>query len=412
MKNGWTGGQYSVFRVIFAMYLGVHFLQLLPWGAEVFSNQGVLPRASASPLFYLFPNVLALSDSPGVVTALLAAGAVLSVFFGIGLYDRAAALGLWYIWACLFGRDPLIANPSIPFVGWLLVAHAFLPPAPYGSWAARGRVDPGGGWRMPPAIFAAAWIVLAVGYTYSGYTKLVSPSWRDGTALARVLDNPLVRPGWLRETLLSLPAWLLHMGTWAALGLELAFAPLALIRRLRPWLWGLMLLMHLSLITLIDFADLSLGMVMIHLFTFDPGWIRPLPAGTERLFYDGHCGLCQRSVRLILAEDATGTAFRFAPLQGETFEKLVPAKERDALPLSLVVQTEKGAILTRSAGVLHILRRLGGGWRLLAGFLAVLPVGLRDRLYDGVARIRHRLFARPTETCPLMPPALRSRFDP
>lgn len=412
MKNGWTGGHYSIFRAVFAIYLFVHFLQLLPWGAELFSNRGVLPDGSASPLLHLFANVLALNDSPGMVTALLALGAVLSVLFGLGLYDRAAALGLWYIWACLFGRDPLISNPSLPFVGWMLLAHLFIPPAPYGSLAARGRVDPGGSWRMPPAIFAAAWIVLALSYTYSGYTKLVSPSWRDGTALARVLDNPLARPGWPRDALLSLPAWLLHAATWGSLALELAFAPLALLRRLRPWLWGAMLLMHLSLIVLIDFADLSLGMIMIHLFTFDPGWVRPVGANMERLFYDGHCGLCQRSVRLILAEDTTGNAFRFAPLQGETFQALVSAKEREALPLSLVVQTENGALLTRSSAVLHILRRLGGVWRLLAGLLALLPGRLRDRLYDGVARIRHRLFTRPDDLCPLMPPALRARFDP
>jgi predicted DCC family thiol-disulfide oxidoreductase YuxK len=412
MKNGWTGGQYSIFRAVFALYLLVHFLQLLPWGAELFSNRGALPDGSASPLLHLFPNILALNDSPGMVTALLTLGTLLSVLFGIGLYDRAAALGLWYIWACLFGRDPLISNPSIPFVGWMLLAHLFLPPAPYGSLAARGRVDPGGGWRMPPAIFAAAWIVLALAYTYSGYTKLVSPSWREGTALARVLDNPLARPGWLRETLLSQPAWLLHAATWASLGLELAFAPLALLCRLRPWLWGAMLLMHLSLIALLDFADLSLGMVLIHLFTFDPGWMRPAGASTERVYYDGQCGLCQRSVRLILAEDATGNAFRFAPLQGETFQALVAPKAREALPLSLVVQSETGALLTRSSGVLHILRRLGGVWRLLAGLLVLLPASLRDRIYDGVARIRHKLFAEPAELCPLMPPALRSRFDP
>jgi predicted DCC family thiol-disulfide oxidoreductase YuxK len=412
MKNSWTGGQYSMFRAVFALYLLIHFLQLLPWGAELFSNRGVLPDGSASPLLHLFPNILADDDSPGMVTALLALGALLSVLFGIGLYDRAAALGLWYIWACLFGRDPLISNPSIPFVGWMLLAHLFLPRAPYGSLAARGRVDPGGDWRMPPAIFAAAWIVLALGYTYSGYTKLVSPSWRDGTALARVLENPLARPGWLRETLLSLPAWLLHAATWGSLSLELAFAPLVLFPRLRPWLWGAMLFMHLSLITLIDFADLSLGMVLIHLFAFDPGWIRPAGAATEKLFYDGHCGLCQRSVRLILAEDATGSAFRFAPLQGETFQALVPPKEREALPQTMVVQTPTGALLTRSAGVLHILRRLGGVWRLLAGLLVLLPPSLRDRLYDGVARNRHRLFARPDELCPLMPPLLRVRFDP
>jgi predicted DCC family thiol-disulfide oxidoreductase YuxK len=411
-RNGWTGGQYSLFRALFGTYLLVHFARLLPWGTELFSDRGVLPDGSASPLLHLFPNVLALSDAPATVAALLAAGVALSALFAVGLYDRAAALGLWYVWACLFGRNPLIANPGIPFVGWLLLAHAFLRPAPYGSWAARGRIDPGGGWRMPQAIYLAAWVVLAVGYSYSGYTKLVSPSWRDGTALARVLENPLARPGWPREALLGLPAWLLHAGTWASLGLELAFAPLALSRRLRPWLWGLLLLLHLSLILLLDFADLSLGMVMIHLFTWDPGWVRGRPAATERLFYDGQCGLCQRSVRLILAEDLTGTAFRFAPLQGETFRAAAPEQERQESPATLVVQTEDGAFLRRSAAVLHVMRRLGGVWRLSAGLLALVPAWLRDRLYDAVAAVRHRVFARPESACPLLPPDLRARFDP
>ena len=62
--------------------------------------------------------------------------------------------------------------------------------------------------------------------------------------------------------------------------------------------------------------------------------------------------------------------------------------------------------------MLHILRRLGGVWRLLAGLLALVPVRLRDRLYDGVAAVRHRLFARPESACPLLPPRLRARFDP
>ena len=174
-----------------------------------------------------------------------------------------------------------------------------------------------------------------------------------------------------------------------------------------------MLLMHFALMAVVNFADLSLGMVMLHLFTFDPAWIRPLVAKIPDLvFYDGHCGLCQRSVRLILAEDSTDAAFRFAPLQGETFQALLPAKERDALPLSLVVRTEQGTLLTRSAAVLHIMRRLGGVWRLLAGLLVLLPARPRDGLYDGVARIRHHLFARPVEACPLMPPQMRARFDP
>src|SRR5262249_41766436 len=134
---------------------------------------------------------------------------------------------------------------------------------------ARGKEE----WRMPEGIFLAAWILMALGYTYSGYAKLTSPSWIDGSAVARVLENPLARPGWVRDWVLRWPAGLLHLATWAALLAELSFAPLALVPRLRPWLWLSLLAMHLGLIVLIDFADLSLGMVMLHLFTFDPAWV-------------------------------------------------------------------------------------------------------------------------------------------
>lgn len=362
MKNGWTGGQYSIYRAILAVYLLMHFIPLLPLGpANPWPVLGIVFRA---------------------------AGVVLGVFFGIGLYDRAAALALGCLWLCLFVRAPLLANPSTLLIAGLLLAHVFVPPAPYGSWAARGRLDPGGGWRMPPAIFAAAWIVFALGYATGGAWEMQNAEW------GMQKENPCFSFGILRSAFC------------------IVFAPLALLPRLRPWLWSITLMMQLALFARIDAIDGSLDMVMYHLFAFDPGWIRPLPGGSERLFYDGHCGLCQRSVRLILAEDATGSAFRFAPLQGETFASLLPAEEREALPLSMVVRTEQGELLTRSAGVLRILRRLGGVWRLLAGVLVLLPAAVRDRLYDGIARIRHRLFARPAEMCPRMPPHLRSRFDP
>jgi predicted DCC family thiol-disulfide oxidoreductase YuxK len=410
VNNGWTGGQYSIFRALFGGYLLIHFLQLIPWGAEVFSNQGVLPEASASPLLHLMPNLLALWDQPTVVTGFLIAGAILSVLFAAGSHDRVAALLLWYVWACLFGRNPLIANPSLPFVGWMLLAHVFLPAAPYGSWAARGRIDPACEWRMPQPIYRVAWIILALSYTYSGYTKLISPSWIDGTAMARILDNPLARPTWLRDAILTSPAWVLQLATWGGLTLELAFAPLALFRRARPWIWGLMLLMHVSLIMLIDFADLSASMILMHFFTWDPAWAPPRPGATERIFYDGHCGLCHRAVRLILAEDRSGMAFRFAPLGGETFLAAVPEADRRALPDTVVVQTREGALLTRSAAVLHILGRLGGLWCLLGAVGHLVPAPVRDWGYDRLAAVRHRLFA-PPPACPLMPARYRERFD-
>jgi hypothetical protein len=156
MNNGYTGGQYSIYRAIFGGYLCVHFASLMPWGHELFSRVGLLPNPWESPLARLFPNILDVWDSPGFVQFLLVAAAAASLLFAAGWWDRTAAILLWYLGACFVGRNPLIANPALPYVGWLLLAHGFLPAAPYGSLAARGRSDPGGRWRMPAAIFAVA----------------------------------------------------------------------------------------------------------------------------------------------------------------------------------------------------------------------------------------------------------------
>jgi hypothetical protein len=261
LKNGWTAGDYAWFRAAFGAYLIVHFAMLFPWGPEVWSSAGAVPDATARPLLYLFPNLLALNDSPLTVNLMLGTAIALSALFAAGIRDRIAAIAIAYIWACLFGRNPLIANPSLPFVGWMLLAHACLPPL-------------GRDWKMPEWIFGSAWAVMAAGYTYSGYTKLVSISWIDGTALARVLSNPLARPGFARDFLTTLPAPALQSAAWGALAFETLFLPLAFFARLRPLIWAAMLGMHLSLMALIDFADLSFGMVMLHAFTFDPSWIR------------------------------------------------------------------------------------------------------------------------------------------
>jgi predicted DCC family thiol-disulfide oxidoreductase YuxK len=129
------------------------------------------------------------------------------------------------------------------------------------------------------------------------------------------------------------------------------------------------------------------------------------------LFYDGHCGLCHRAVKFVLKHDRTGEAFRFAPLQGDAFRALVPDAARGSLPDSIVVRTSDGALLVRSTAFIHILRRLGGGWRLWASVLAVIPRGLRDAAYDFVARVRYRIFGRRDELCPIVPAELRKRFD-
>ena len=88
------------------------------------------------------------------------------------------------------------------------------------------------------------------------------------------------------------------------------------------------------------------------------------------------------------------------------------AHEPDDTPSGVVVLTHDGELLVRSAAFLHIFRRLGGGWRVLAAVLSVVPRGLPDFVYDCVARIRYRVFGKREDLCPIVPAELRERFDP
>lgn len=409
MANQWTGGQYSLFRALFGVYLFVHFTQLLPWSSEVFSNEGVLPDGGLSPLFAAFPNLYALSDAPWFVhvTLTVAAGAALA--FAAGWHDRLAALGMWIVLASLFGRNPLIANPSLPYVGFMLLAHLFVPAAPYGSAAARGRTDLSGGWVLPPGVYLAGWVVLAASYSYSGYTKLFSPSWVAGDTIRYVLEGPLARPWALRDFLLWLPPVFLTVLTWFVLYVELFFAPLVCWKRARPWAWLAMLIVQFGFLFLLNFADLTIAMFLYHLFTFDPGWFRRRPfAQGAVLYYDGGCAMCHGFVRFLLAEERTGT-LRYAPLQGRTFRANVPEDRRMTLPDSIVLDSGDGQLRVRSDGIAFILRHMGGLWAVLGSLMWAVPRPIRNLGYDAIGAVRYRVFGRAPELCPLVAPELRTR---
>ena len=106
-----------VARTLLGLYLCVHFIALLPYASELFSARGMLANAHASPFFGHVPGLLFLNDAPTVAYALVLLACALSACFMLGCWTRAAALLLWFVWATLFVRNPLIANPSIPFIG-------------------------------------------------------------------------------------------------------------------------------------------------------------------------------------------------------------------------------------------------------------------------------------------------------
>jgi predicted DCC family thiol-disulfide oxidoreductase YuxK len=132
----------------------------------------------------------------------------------------------------------------------------------------------------------------------------------------------------------------------------------------------------------------------------------------DLLFYDGECGLCHGAVRFVVDHDPAGTGFRFAPLGGPTFHSTFSPSARSQLPDSIVIRTADGRTLTRWPAVLHIGQKAGGWPARLANAGWLLPNWLGDLAYDAVAKVRKRLFAVPTDACPVAPVELRKRFDP
>ena len=403
-RGAWTGGQWSVVRALLGIFIAVHCAGLVPRTAEIVASD-------PSSLFRFVPSPLWIANTAPVATSMALAGTAAGILIGIGLRDRIAALVAAWMLLAISARAPLTANASLPFVLLLLLVHAAMQRAPYGSLEARGRLDPGGSWRPNSGAWLALWIALAVGYAASGLFALTGPHRFDDSTIGRALEAWLVRPIEVRATFAWIPVTALIALTHVARAIELLFLPLAVWSRTRPWIWLALLAVHFVHLLLFEGMGHSLAMIVVHVATFDPAWVRSKAGAKELLFYDGSCGLCHRAVRFVLAEDTDGTRFTFAPLFGETFDAHIGAAQRASLPDSLIVKTTEGRILVRSDGALHILDRLGGLWRALAAIARVAPRPVRDTLYDGIARVRKRLFAAPKDVCPLLPPAFRGRFQ-
>ncbi len=126
------------------------------------------------------------------------------------------------------------------------------------------------------------------------------------------------------------------------------------------------------------------------------------------LLYDGHCALCNGSVKWILKNDKR-QRFKFAPLKGDTASTYLEqdASLRKVDSLILITEDE---ILTHSNAALEIAMRMGGFWKLL-GILYIFPKPFRDWVYKGIARVRYKWFGK-YDVCPMPPVEWRSRFLP
>jgi predicted DCC family thiol-disulfide oxidoreductase YuxK len=143
---------------------------------------------------------------------------------------------------------------------------------------------------------------------------------------------------------------------------------------------------------------------------------RPARSVTEDapvLLYDGWCGFCAGVVQFILRHEGANRRLHFAPLDGALAARLrnrVPGLATvDSMILVLPgSHSEVPRVLLRSAAAIALGKYLGGPWRLAAGLASAVPRPISDRVYDLVARHRHRL--RGDVACLVPQAEQRARF--
>ena len=396
--------QFSLLRIIVGVYLVQHFAFLIPYAGDIWSNQGILADASLNFTYGKFPNLLTALDSSFQATAFVSVLLALSIALLFGFARPIVCILLWYGWACLFHRNNLISNPGLPMMGWLLLAMALVPKGePLSLFSKKNDND----WEMPRILFVGAWLILGITYTISGIDKAMAPSWQDGSAMFHLMANPLARDWWWTHLLAASPDWLLQIATWLTLALEIAFGALCLFRRTRVFAWFALIAMHLGILTVIDFADLTFGVLMLHFFVYDPKWFKVDPGSeTSRVvFFDGVCGFCNATVNTLIDNDPDGV-LKFSPLQGEFAKKTLSDDFTENL--NTIAYCRHGKVYTRTGALIRIVRDLGG-IGALAYPLLIVPSFLRDPFYDLFASFRYKLFGK-LDACRMPSPEEQTRF--
>jgi predicted DCC family thiol-disulfide oxidoreductase YuxK len=125
------------------------------------------------------------------------------------------------------------------------------------------------------------------------------------------------------------------------------------------------------------------------------------------MVYDGNCRLCSGFVRFCLRHDRQAR-LRFIAAQSALGQSLYRHYQLDPVDYKTNILLEHGRPWLKSEGSIRIFQYLGLPWSLVA-IGRVLPLPVRDRLYETIARNRVRWFGA-RKVCFLLEPGQEDRF--
>ncbi|RZJ34291.1 MAG: DUF393 domain-containing protein [Flavobacterium sp.] len=135
--------------------------------------------------------------------------------------------------------------------------------------------------------------------------------------------------------------------------------------------------------------------------------VQNLPPGKKIVLFDGVCNLCDNVVQYIIRHDKNDI-FRFTAVQSEIGRQIISHVGYDVSQGESVIVYDPGvAYYIKAAAAIEIGKHLGTFNRMT--WFRLVPVPLRNIVYDFVARNRYRWFGK-KESCMMPTPELKKKF--
>ena len=136
--------------------------------------------------------------------------------------------------------------------------------------------------------------------------------------------------------------------------------------------------------------------------------IQDLPVDKKIILFDGVCNLCDTSVQFIYKHDKKDI-FRFVAIQSELGQKIIKHIGIETSKIDSIILYEPGLSYSYKAeAALSIASNLTGIYSLL-GYLNFIPNGIKNIVYDYIAKNRYKWYGK-KEACMIPSPELRAKF--
>ena len=125
------------------------------------------------------------------------------------------------------------------------------------------------------------------------------------------------------------------------------------------------------------------------------------------VLFDGVCNFCNNSINFTIKRDKKNQ-LKFAAMQSTAGIQLMEQYGLPVKDMQSFVFIENGVAHNRSTAALNVCKYLGGFWPLCYVFILV-PLFIRDGMYNYVAKNRYKWFGKNNE-CMVPTPAVRAKF--